>query len=682
MSEQIYTWTRYWCSREGSYSLTSEGFLREPYKKHPNVGDVKPFALIADTPILLLLGEPGIGKTFAITAERESVLAAVAASGERILWPDLQAISTPEGFDRAIVNAVEFQSWWRGETVLHLYLDALDECMLRVRTLGRLLTNALQHGPVERLWLRLTCRTAEWSNELESDLKRLLGGDRVKAFELLPLTKRDVASAVEANDIDEAKFFTYVQQTGAAALASRPVPLDFLIRCFRRGDLPANQIELYERGCLTLCEESQHRIETGLVPALTPSHRFSVAKRIAACTIFSTRSVLLFGRDDADIPADAVRMSELAGGQERAGTSVFEVTETGLKDALDTGLFTSRGAKILGWAHHTYQEYLAARYVSDSTLSPQQILPLIVHPDDPDRKLTPQLHGVAAWLTALHAEIFEYVLTHEPELLLLSDVVVQSEEDRERLVAELLSRKRNQQLARIDVLMYPKFRKLAHSKIADQLRPILMNNTESAELREFIADIAEYTECSELIPELTQIAVDTSQPIEVRIDAAGAVVQLGNEEQRAALKPLLDTRPNSRQERWLVRMALRATWPHALSAEDFFEFLRGPKRRRLGAIGDDYVLVEHVRQTLTKDRLGPALEWVLRRVRALPEGPTTSLVTHCSGSKTESWFRHGGQMMMSLLLRWRRSLSRKSADMSHLFRATTSRTTKSVTSNS
>ena len=617
---QTYEWKRFWCSREGRYSLTSDGFLRAPHKRY-RVGDVSTFAEITDTPVLLLLGEPGIGKTFAITAEREAIRMAVAERGEEILWPDLQEVSTPERFERIVVETPEFQRWLRGESILHLYLDALDECMLRVRTLGRLLTNALKNGPPERLWLRLTCRTAEWSNELETDLKRLLGSDRVKAFELLPLTKEDVARGVVANDIDETAFFRYVDRRSASALASRPVPLDFLVRCFRRGDLPETQVDLYERGCLTLCEETEHRIETGLQPALAASERLAIAKRIAACTIFSTRSVLLFGRDDSDVSPDAVRMHELAGVDERVGTALVRVTEAVLRDTLYTGLFTSRGAKVLGWAHHTYEEYLAARHLSDSTLSVTQILPLIVHPDDPDRKLTPQLHGVAAWLAVLHREIFNHVVEHEPELLLLSDVVVEGNEDRARIVGELLRRKRAQQLARIDVLAYPRFRKLAHPGIGEQLRPVLMNVEEPEEVREFAADIAEYTECATLIPELTQIALDSAQPLDVRVDAAGAVARLGNDAERAALKPLLHGTAESRQERWLIRLALKAAWPQALSADDRFGFL-GPKRRRLGTVGDDYGLIEHIRETLTTEHLGAALQWVLRRVKALPEGPT------------------------------------------------------------
>jgi hypothetical protein len=139
----IYDWKRFWCSREGKYSLTQEGFLREPYKNYPTVGDVKTFAAIADTPVLLLLGEPGIGKTFAIKAERKAISTAAAMRGEQILWPDLQAVSTPETFERSVLNAPEFQGWLKGENVLHLYLDAMDECKIRVPTLGRLLTNAL-----------------------------------------------------------------------------------------------------------------------------------------------------------------------------------------------------------------------------------------------------------------------------------------------------------------------------------------------------------------------------------------------------------------------------------------------------------------------------------------------------------------------------------------------------------
>lgn len=616
---QTYPWRRFWCPREGSYRLSVDGFLEDVGARYRRFTQVKTFSEIADTPVLILLGEPGIGKTFAMEAEQAAIKAAVSKRGEGMLWPDLQSISTEEAFRDAVVDAPEFRSWIGGDATLHLYLDALDECMLRVRTLGRLLTRALRAGRPERLSLRLACRTAEWSNELERDLHEFFGSDRVKAFELLPLTKDDVASAVQMNGIDTTAFFDYVRGTGAGALASRPVPLEFLIRCFRRNELPATQVDLYERGCLTLCEESEHRRETGLEPALAPEHRLMIAKRLAASMVFGTRATILLGQDDADVPSDAIRLHEVCGGTERTGFSRFEVTERGVRDALDTGLFTSRGAKILGWAHHTYQEYLAACYISDSPLSAEQLLPLVVHPDDPDRKLTPQLHGVAAWLAALHPEIFEYVAEYEPELLLLSDVVLERDADRARIVAELLQRRREQKLAHIDVLVLPKLGKFAHPGIKEQLQPILQDTTAPEDLRRFAADIAEYTKCTALVPLLTTIALDTTTPVELRVDAASAVVRIGTTVERTALKPLLEGPGDSRQERWLIRLALNATWPEALSPMELFQTLSG-EHRRLGGVSDDFMLAEHVIESLQPVHLSEGLQWVLRRVRSTPDG--------------------------------------------------------------
>lgn len=611
---QLYAWTRFWCPREGSYRLSSDGFLAvsEPYRAY---SQVKEFAEIADTPVLILLGEPGIGKTFTIAQERNRIEQDTFSRGERILWPDLRAVDSADAFDRVVTDTPEFTAWLCSETSLQLYLDGLDECMLRVQTLGVHLMNALRNGPSDRVSVRLTCRTAEWKNELEKELRSHFGAERVKVYELLPLTRRDVATAVAAHGIVEKEFFDYVERTNAAALANRPVPLDFMIRCFLRSELPASQVELYEAGCLRLCEESEHRTETGLRPAFSSSERLAVAKRLAAAMTFSARSTVVLGRDDGDIPAEAVRLREVVGGADHTDG----VTEAAVLDALQTGLFTARAAKLLGWAHKTYAEYLAARYVSESTLSAAQILPLIVHPDDPDRMLTPQLHGVAAWLTSLHPEIFDYVVTHEPELLVLSDVVIEKPADRARVVAALLNRKRAHHLARIDVPALSKLRKLAHDDLAAQLEPLLTDRELADDLRRFAADVAEYSGCTAVVSRLTAIALDADENEDLRAAASSAVVRIGNEHERAALKPLLDIPANTRTEKWLVRLAVKATWPHAMAPEELFQTLDGT-RRHLGFVADDFMLTQHVLETLRPEHLPAAVAWVLSRVKSSPEG--------------------------------------------------------------
>lgn len=119
-----------------------------------------------------------------------------------------------------------------------------------------------------------------------------------------------------------------------------------------------------------------------------------------------------------------------------------------------------------------------------------------------------------------------------------------------------------------------------------------------------------------MIPELTRIALDRTEPTDVRIGAARTLTRLGNEEQRAALRPLLDESP---QDRWLIRVALEAVWPHALSAEKLFEVLR--EQPQLMTFGD--TLVEHIRDTMTPQHLLIALRWILRRVQARPMRPNS-----------------------------------------------------------
>ena len=42
-------------------------------------------------------------------------------------------------------------------------------------------------------------------------------------------------------------------------------------------------------------------------------------------------------------------------------------------ETLDTGLFSSRGIDQMGWAHQTYAEFLAARFVVEQGMPAEQI---------------------------------------------------------------------------------------------------------------------------------------------------------------------------------------------------------------------------------------------------------------------------------------------------------------------
>ena len=414
-----FDWKRFWCPRGGIFNLSDRGFLSDPegeWGKYSNP-DLVTFGRLAEFPCAVLLGEPGIGKSWTLQQEKAEVESSLAI-GARLLSLDLRSFSTDIRLMESLFNSETFESWRKGDWMLHVFLDSLDECLLRIDNVAALLADELPKQPVERLRLRIACRTAPWPTILEKALTDLFG--ECHAYELVPLRRIDVKRAAEQSGIaDPNAFLGRIDELDVSSLAIKPVTLKFLISTYLRdGDFPKDHLELYEKGCKTLCEESSDsRHGGGRRGRLNPDERLAVAFRIAAVTQLCRRFAVYTGREADGVPSEDVFINDLAGGTERAVDEVTVSTDA-LWEVLDTGLFSSRGANRIGWAHQTYSEFLAARYCKRRKMPLQQIRPLIFHPSDHGRRLIPQLHEVAAWMAAMDAEILRVVATADPEALL------------------------------------------------------------------------------------------------------------------------------------------------------------------------------------------------------------------------------------------------------------------------
>lgn len=191
MSSQTYSWKRFWCPRTGHMSLAEGGYLDDPdseWGQYSNP-DVVSFETIARFPCLGLLGEPGIGKTRTTQAERQSLRQRVEEKGGQILWLDLRSYGSADRLVRNIFQSEAFIAWRQGGYCLHIFLDSLDECLLRIDTLGTLLVDEFQRYSdlLHRLSLRIVCRTATWPSTLEEGLRALWGMDAMEVYELTPL---------------------------------------------------------------------------------------------------------------------------------------------------------------------------------------------------------------------------------------------------------------------------------------------------------------------------------------------------------------------------------------------------------------------------------------------------------------------------------------------------------------
>src|SRR5438874_2434731 len=201
MSSKIYDWKRFWCPREGKLNLSDDGYLWDPDSEFGSIynPDVVPFESISKFPCLALLGEPGMGKSTAIQTQKGSIDGRVSESRDASLWVDLRAYQTDVRLAEGIFKAPVFQSWLNGKHRLHLFLDSLDECLLRVDTVAALLIEEFGKCPIDRLYLRIACRTLDWPDSLEEGLRALWSEQAVKVYELAPLRRVDVIEAAKTN---------------------------------------------------------------------------------------------------------------------------------------------------------------------------------------------------------------------------------------------------------------------------------------------------------------------------------------------------------------------------------------------------------------------------------------------------------------------------------------------------
>src|SRR5207302_384150 len=133
---------------------------------------------------LVLLGEPGIGKSTTLREEADRVRAQSVGETTSI-HVDLRAYSSESLLYKRVFESVEFLNWEKGISHLALHLDSLDEALLRIDNIANLLADELPRHPTDRLSVRIACRTAVWPSAiLETALREIWGEPAVGAFEL------------------------------------------------------------------------------------------------------------------------------------------------------------------------------------------------------------------------------------------------------------------------------------------------------------------------------------------------------------------------------------------------------------------------------------------------------------------------------------------------------------------
>lgn len=225
----------------------------------------------------------------------------------------------------------------------------------------------------------------------------------------------------------------------------------------------------------------------------------------------------------------------------------------------------------------------------------------------------PQLHETAAWLAGIDTEVFKRVVDADPQVLLRSDITTADITYRARFVENLLGLFDEEKLLDLDYDLRNRYSNLSHPRIAEQLRPYITDRTKNAIVRRVAIDVAEACQASTLQDELVAVALDETEAIGTRVNAAYAIVKIGDKGAREALMPLALGQAGPDPDNELKGCGFRAVWPDSLSAQNLFFLLTTPRRRSFHGAYARF-LSQDLLPHLKPQDLPLALRWVSENV--------------------------------------------------------------------
>lgn len=362
-----------------------------------------PFERYREEPAIVLLGDPGAGKTALFKAE------ARASGGQFVTARDLITFDDrPE---------------WRDAV---LFIDGLDEVRAGA-TDARAPFDAIR-TKLDRLGrprFRLSCREADWRGDADrSALGQASPDGRIVELHLDPLDEAAVRELI-AQSLDDGRvepFLRTAREHGLEALFGNPQLLQLLVEAVRGGEAwPTTRAETFALACCRLASE-HNREHADALPGSAPGLDAKVAAAGFLCAV-----LLLSGRQGVALhPLDADQ-------QFPALEDVPCDDGVTLRAVLATKLFTRGDADGRRQpVHRTVAEFLAGKYLAAAAI--ERGLPvgrILSITTGADGGVVTELRGVHAWLTALCPQDRRELIGRDPlGIVLYGDVAGFTSEER------------------------------------------------------------------------------------------------------------------------------------------------------------------------------------------------------------------------------------------------------------
>ncbi|MFK5924479.1 MAG: NACHT domain-containing protein [Verrucomicrobiota bacterium] len=585
-----FDWPRYWHSQNSAIFCGEDG---EGFFVDPNTDGLQlhnqDCQVIEDlfnrSQVLVLCGPPGSGKTSELERLRQKIETNITPNQTLLFYHASQFGTGSNLADLTTRLPLWKKSQESGKEII-LIIDALDEALLREKTLLNSLIGLLKYQQLETLRLVLSCRSAAWEPETGNTLARLWGSEGKQiVFELCPLRRHDVKLAA---DSDADTFFDEIVKNDAIPLARWPMTLNMLLEQFEKsGSLAGTRREFYKNSIKRLIDEwdsKRKRRTQSLLGNASKKEKIQLARRIAAMFMFSGKSALVLSDRSSD-PAH-LTYSDVLGKRSAEILDIgktFDISQFEIESLAQSNLFEPFGTSLeapapaVKFAHHTFAELLAAEYVE--SLPSTELLHLLCLPtDDGKEMVAPQMIQVASWLASApdNELFFELLLQHHPETLLQADLSLYSVGQKESLVRRLIDIAETQ-----DPGPSRSISSLSHTitfpGLSDILRPVILDSSRNHWVRQFSLEFARKCQLSDLDSALWEILERPHD--EMRRDAGYAlsVIEKNPQPWKKKLLQLAAGELVSDTDDTLKGIALRLLVPTCISVRETIPYLTYPK---------------------------------------------------------------------------------------------------------
>ncbi|MEM5341447.1 hypothetical protein [Paraburkholderia azotifigens] len=336
------------------------------------LGKVCSVSDLRSRPFVVLLGEPGSGKSSTLQAEARGVGSQVVTARELIygVVPDHSVT---------------------------LYVDALDEFRSDGAATDKTwnLAAAMANTKASRWWV--ACRSEDWRSD--ADVKpflHLTSGARPVVAQLQALRHQEVIQVLTyLGEDDPEKFVEKAYSLGANAFLQGPLSIRLLHRAVNRdGTWPSSRLALFDSATRALAAEGNQDYESGT--RMSQDDIVAAAGRISLILLASGASSIW--RSNAEKPGSGIDVSQYV------DVDDLRMEPVALSDVLDSSLFKGEGRSFEP-VHRTIAEFLAARtlaraIVGSSTAAAFPLSRAVALVCSPDGAPPTELRGLYAWLAA------------------------------------------------------------------------------------------------------------------------------------------------------------------------------------------------------------------------------------------------------------------------------------------